>query len=258
VPFALSRRALYYRERSANMYSVWAFNWAEGLVEIPWIIVQVATTCPLIYFLTNLNTNTAEPVYYFFVCIFLILLLMTSMGLFAASLFPDALAAQLASVGLLITLMTFCGIMVPRQNLPAPYLPLYYVSFFKYSSEGLMSTQFHGLDDIVCLPDGKPLNSSVVEEVKHIAEWLFPNSSSTINKFGLCTKTGTLDPRHPVSSLGNISGITIKAEEFVLDDFAKDYDYDNRWIDLLVLVGWIVSLRVITFITMYFVNHQKR
>ena len=27
VPFALSRRALYYRERAANMYSVWAFNW---------------------------------------------------------------------------------------------------------------------------------------------------------------------------------------------------------------------------------------
>jgi len=258
VPFALSRRALYYRERSANMYSVWAFNWAEGLVELPWIIVQVCTTVPLIYFLTNLNLNGPFPFEYFVVMITIILMLMTSMGLFAASLFPDALAAQLASVGALITLMVFCGIMVPKQNLPAPYVPLYYVSFFKYSSEGLMSTQFHGLSDSICLPDGKPVHlpdvgQKLLDEVVAFFRRYVPNIPMPPNGLQLCTRSGNL-PTH----LNELSGIQWPADDFVLNNFAKDYDYDNRYLDLGVLLGWILMLRILTFTTMYFVNHQKR
>eukprot|EP00516_Mucochytrium_quahogii_P004535 CAMPEP_0203759468 /NCGR_PEP_ID=MMETSP0098-20131031/12510_1 /ASSEMBLY_ACC=CAM_ASM_000208 /TAXON_ID=96639 /ORGANISM=" , Strain NY0313808BC1" /LENGTH=1654 /DNA_ID=CAMNT_0050652455 /DNA_START=147 /DNA_END=5108 /DNA_ORIENTATION=+ len=253
VPFALSRRALYYRERAANMYSVLAFNLGEFFVELPWICVQVATTVPLIYFLTNLNQETWFPFVYFVVCIFLILCLMTSMGLFAASLFPDALAAQLASVGALITLMVFCGIMVPKQDLPKPYIPMYYASFFKYSSEGLMTTQFHDLPDIICLPDGKPMHFT--DKMSHMAEEFLhkylPNITNPI-----CTKTGEYDMLHPIKSLKGLSGFQMKAETFVLDKFAKDYDYENRWLDLEVLLVWIVVLRLLTFITMYFVNHQ--
>mmetsp|Transcript_38943 Transcript_38943/g.62730 ORF Transcript_38943/g.62730 Transcript_38943/m.62730 type:complete len:181 (+) Transcript_38943:96-638(+) len=180
---------------------------------------------------------------------------MTSMGLFAASLFPDALAAQLASVGALITLMVFCGIMVPKQDLPKPYIPMYYASFFKYSSEGLMTTQFHDLPDIICLPDGKPMHFT--DKMSHMAEEFLhkylPNITNPI-----CTKTGEYDMLHPIKSLKGLSGFQMKAETFVLDKFAKDYDYENRWLDLEVLLVWIVVLRLLTFITMYFVNHQKR
>jgi ABC-type multidrug transport system ATPase subunit len=232
VPFALSRRALYYRERSANMYSVWAFNWAEGLVEVPYIIVQIVITVPLIYFLTNLN-NTSYAFFYFALMIFEVLLLMTSMGLFSASLFSDVLAAQLAAVGALITLMVFCGIMVPKDDLPWPYLPFYYISFFKYSSEGLMTTQFTGLNAMVCVPDGKPAATGI------------------LHRFPICTKDGSSD-------FSKITGIQLNAPVFVLEDFAKDYDYDNRYIDLLVVGGWIVGLRAMTFFAMYFINHQKR
>jgi len=232
VPFALSRRALYYRERSANMYSVWAFNWAEGLVEVPYIIIQIIITVPLIYFLTNLN-QTVEAFTYFAFMILLILLLMTSMGLFSASLFSDVLAAQLAAVGALITLMVFCGIMVPKDDLPWPYLPFYYISFFKYSSEGLMTTQFTGLDAKVCVPDGKPAKDGI------------------LHRLPICTKDGSSD-------FTKIAGIQLDAAVFVLEDFAKDYKYSHRYIDIAVICVWIVGLRALTFAAMYFINHQKR
>jgi len=253
VPQALSRRALYYRERAANMYSVWAFNWAEGLVEVPWIIVQLVATVPLIYFVTNLNTESWFPFAYFTLCMFLILLLMTSLGLFAASLFPDPLAAQLASIGALITLMVFCGILVPLQNLPKPYVPMYYTSFFKYSSEGLMTTQFHGLDNIICLPGGKPLHLDLPKWMDKILHRYLPNGT-----IPFCTKTGGFDMEHPFKSLKEFSGVQVHAEDFVLGHFAKDYDYDNRWLDLGVLLAWVVGLRIATFVTMYLVNHQRR
>ena len=259
VPFALSRRALYYRERAQNMYSVFAFNMAEVFVELPWITVQVLATVPLIYFLTNLNLHGWYPFVYFCVCVFLILWLMTSMGLFAASLFPDALAAQLAAVGALITLMVFCGIMVPKQNLPTPYVPMYYASFFRYSSEGLMTTQFHGLPDVLCLPSGKPIqidDDSVLEKIMRELHKHFPKIPDHV---GICTTDGHFDIfRHPFNAFKNLTGITMNAEEFVLGHFAIDYQYENRYIDLAVLLAWTVILRIITFIVMYYVNHQKR
>jgi hypothetical protein len=48
VPFAMSRRALYYRERASFIYSVAAYSYAEGLVEIPYILIQSILTVPLI------------------------------------------------------------------------------------------------------------------------------------------------------------------------------------------------------------------
>jgi len=254
VPFALSRRALYYRERSANMYSVWAFNWAEGLVEVPWLIVQVVATVPLIYYLTNLNATWFAFAYFSF-CIFLILLLMTSMGLFAASLFPDALAAQLSSVGALITLMVFCGIMVPLNKLPWPYVPMYYFSFFKYSSEGLLTTQFTGLEDIVCVPSGIPVD---LDDSGKLDEWLHHFLPHRNISHGLCSTTGELDFRHPIQALKELTGIQIKAEHFVLQDFAKDYHFEDRNLDLGVLILWIIALRVLTFLATFYINHQRR
>jgi hypothetical protein len=235
VPFAMSRRALYYRERAAFTYSVATYNWAEGLVEIPYIVIQIALTVPILYYITNMPYDDWERPIYFTLMIMMILLLMTSMAFFMASLFSDPLAAQLASIGALLTLMVFCGVMVPRQSLPTPYVPMYYISFFKYSSEGLLTTQFHGLDANICVPAGKPVETGIFHKLK----------------LKVCTYDGTSD-------LSQISGIQIQAADFVLDDFAKDYKYDNRYWDIAVLGIWIVGLRLFTYVITLFVNHNRR
>jgi len=233
VPFAMSRRALYYRERAAFTYSVGAYNWAEGLVEIPYIIVQIVLTVPILYYITDLPYDTWERPLYFTLMILMVLLLMTSMAFFMASLFSDPLAAQLASIGALLTLMVFCGILVPRQNLPTPYVPMYYISYFKYASEGLLTTQFHNLEANICVPAGVPVVQGLLK------------------KFPICTYDGTSD-------LAQIAGIQIQAADFVLNDFAKDYKYENRFIDIAVLGGWIVGLRLFTYIITLYVNHNRR
>jgi ABC-type multidrug transport system permease subunit len=233
VPFAMSRRALYYRERAAFTYSVATYNWAEGLVEIPYIVIQIVLTVPILYYITNMPYDSWERPIYFTLMILMILLLMTSMAFFMASLFSDPLAAQLASIGALLTLMVFCGIMVPRQSLPAPYVPMYYFSFFKYSSEGLLTTQFHNLQANICVPAGRPVEKGI------------------LHRFPICTYDGS-------SNLSQISGIQIEAADFVLNDFAKDYKYDNRWFDIAVLATWIVGLRLFTYVITLYVNHNRR
>ena len=99
------------------------------------------------------------------------------------------------------------------------------------------------------MPSGKPINwTGPVHDYVHK---LFPKLPE------LCSDTGHFS-LFDIHSYTHLSGIEYKASTFVLDDFAKDYDYDNRFLDLGVLAAWIVVLRLFTFITMYFVNHQKR
>jgi hypothetical protein len=110
---------------------------------------------------------------------------------------------------------------------------MFYASFFTYSSEALLTTQFEGLVANICVPAGKPAQGGF------------------ISRFGVCTYDGS-------STISKISGIQISASEFVLDDFAADYHYSNRWLDVGVLGIWIVVLRIVTYFITLFVNHNKR
>jgi len=79
VPFALARRALYYRERASYTYSVGAYTWAEGLIEVPYLLIQILLTCPIIYYMTDLPTDRWERPFFFVLLITELLLLMTSL-----------------------------------------------------------------------------------------------------------------------------------------------------------------------------------
>jgi len=197
------------------------------------LLVQIALTCPIIYWMTDLPTDRWERPFFFVLLITELLLLMTSLAFFVASLFGDPLAAQLAAIGLLLTLMVFCGVMVPLESLPKPYVPMYYFSFFKYSSEGLLATQFYELVSDICVPGGKPAHGGI------------------IGRFPICTYDGS-------GHVSQISGVRVSAAEFVLNDFAKDYKFDHRWLDAGVLAVWIIGLRLVTYVITLYVNHQKR
>jgi len=110
---------------------------------------------------------------------------------------------------------------------------MYYFSFFKYSSEGLLATQFEGLESNICVPGGKPAKGGI------------------LGKFPVCTYDGS-------SKISQISGVQVSAAEFVLNDFAKDYKWDHRWMDAIVLGVWIIGLRLVTYVITVYVNHQRR
>ena len=91
------------------------------------------------------------------------------------------------------------------------------------------------MDANICVPAGMP-----------VAEGIFAKL-----KLKICTYDGS-------SNLKEISGIQIQAADFVLNDFAKDYRYDFRWIDIGVLAAWIVGLRFFTYLITLYVNHNRR
>jgi len=85
--------------------------------------------------------------------------------------------------------------------------------------EGVLATQFHGDRTVICNPQGQPARSGLAA------------------RFDLCTADGGGGLRH-------VTGVQVTAEKYVLEDFLEGYKYENRWLDMGVLVAWIAGIRL--------------
>jgi len=131
---------------------------------------------------------------------------------------------------------------VPHDKLPSYYRWLYYFSAQRYSTEAIITTQFHGDHTKLCIPDGKPIET---------APWIFKRF--VVDKF--CTSDGEFQ------GLGSFTGVVQTAEEFVYNSegsFLHGYEYEHRYIDFAVLLTWCLGLRILTVITALTVDHNKR
>lgn len=231
IPFSINRRALFYRERGSGMYHAVVFSMAAGVSEIPYLLVTAGLTVNIVYWGVGFE-NRAFPFEYFFLLTFLFYLLMAFVGMLMSNLAPDPLTAQISASAFFSISNMFAGISVPVKLIPKPYLFIHYGSPLRYFFEGLLSTQFHGNDDVICNPLGKPVMTGLKSLLK------------------LCTVSGAPDD--------HISGLQVTVEDFVLHDFLDGYDYDRRYIDVAVLLGWILILRVLALLAQVFISFEKR
>ena len=233
IPFALARRALFYRERATGMYSLFAFMMSEGVVEVPYLVVETLLGTFIVQMIVGLST-TPQAIFFFVTGAFFLVMMMSLMGLFFAHLMPDALSAQLSAIAFMQTLQIFSGILVPQQNISNPvYMALYYASPFRWGNELVVTSQFKGDDTEICLPTG-------IKVVKGL-----------VSKLGVCTKDGSGD-------MSKITGIVGHAEQFLQEEFLPDYRYEWRYYDFLVMLLWICALRGATVLVIMFVSHNKR
>jgi ABC-type multidrug transport system ATPase subunit/ABC-type multidrug transport system permease subunit len=252
MPFTIEKRALFYREIGSGMYSRMASNLTDIVVEIPYLIGETIIGVNIVYWCIGFQA-TADAFFFYTAVFFLYIFLMTSLGIFFAVLMPDALSAQLlASVAFQI-FQLFAGVIVPYDKLPDYYKFLYYFSPQHYSTEALITTQFIDDHNLVCNPSGKIVTEAFIP--------LFNNK--------ICSEDGLWPPGcHDPRSCA--VGMVVTAEEYVLGatdpktgevtrhGFLNGYHFDNRYEDLLILFGWIMGLRILTSLTIYFVDHNKR
>lgn len=312
MPFQIAKRALYFRETSSGMYSILAAVMSDGIVETPYLIIEMLIGVNIMYW--GIGFDNDIPTWLFYsVIFFLYLLLMTFLGMFFANLMPDATTAQLSAIFMILIIQNFSGVVVPYNKLPSYYKPLYYFSPQTYVLEGIYTTQFHNDYTYLCNPTGMALtNAENCASIRDtLCKYIVPvpgldlrkifhcddpgleycswfhstcdNSTSTIQ--GLCDKylppaqrekcdqlpaacqlldVCTVDGELPSSFkefknlTSKITGIRVTAKEFILDQFLTGFKYENRYMDIIVLVGWIILLRIATVIVALTVNHNKR
>mmetsp|Transcript_1495 Transcript_1495/g.1998 ORF Transcript_1495/g.1998 Transcript_1495/m.1998 type:complete len:552 (+) Transcript_1495:2-1657(+) len=241
MPFQIEKRAVLFREISSGMYSAIAAVMSDGFVEMPYLVAETIVGVNIVYWGIGFQ-ESADAYIYYTITFFLYLYLMTSLGMFLASLLPDALSAQLSATVVIQVFQLFAGVIVPHDKLPSYYKFLYYVSAQRYSTEAIITTQFHGDLTELCIPNGMKITD---------APWPF---KKRINGH-FCSEDGHFH------GLGAFTGIVQNAEEFVYNSdnaFLHGYDYDDRYMDFLVLACWCIGLRILTVITALTVDHNKR
>ncbi|GAA5952195.1 hypothetical protein JCM10213_004061 [Rhodosporidiobolus nylandii] len=144
-PMFILSRMTFIREASSKMYSPVTFALSQLAAEMPYSIL-----CSVVFFLLlyypmgfNMDSNRAGYAYAF---ILLTELFAVTMGQAVAALAPTIYAAAMTNPLLLVIFSLFCGVTVPKPNMPYFWRSwLYYLDPFTWLISGLTSNELHNL-----------------------------------------------------------------------------------------------------------------
>ncbi|KAG1326103.1 Pleiotropic drug resistance protein 3 [Cocos nucifera] len=111
-PFVATERAVVYRENFAGMYSPWAYSFAQVVIEIPYVFLQVVLFAIITYPAIGYYW-TAYKFLWFLYTMFCTLLYFVYLGMFLVSLTPNVQFAYILASFFYTLLSLFSGFIVP-------------------------------------------------------------------------------------------------------------------------------------------------
>ncbi|KAF0720518.1 Aste57867_237 [Aphanomyces stellatus] len=141
LPVVDSERMVYFREHASGMYAPLPYSLAVGLVELPYVVVNSTVFVVVFYNMVGLYA-TADAFAWFFVLFFFYTLYATYLGQFLVIALPDLRTATVVSGALNSIFSIFSGFFIHRDDIPAAWKLLYWISPLHYMMEGVMVTQF--------------------------------------------------------------------------------------------------------------------
>uniref|UniRef100_A0A453DJL0 ABC-2 type transporter transmembrane domain-containing protein n=1 Tax=Aegilops tauschii subsp. strangulata TaxID=200361 RepID=A0A453DJL0_AEGTS len=136
-------REILAKETSSGAYRVSAYAVANALVFLPFQLVLAAVFAAPAYWLTGLR-RTAPAFFYFLLLIWLVLYTANSVVACFAAAAPDFVVGNAAVQGVMGSFFLFSGYFIRRSAMPAYWVPMHYLSLFKWPFEALLLNEFGG------------------------------------------------------------------------------------------------------------------
>jgi ABC-type multidrug transport system ATPase subunit len=155
IPVVSTGRAVFYRERAVSMYGVLPYATASGLIELPFLLVQICVLfVPIIYFMVQFEADVV--MFLSFTAMFFVSgATFTFFGQFLVFLTPNDLMALLLAGAFMFFWNIFSGFGIPVKQMPAYLEWVSYVSPTSYIIQGLCSIIL-GNSEVVIDAFGKP------------------------------------------------------------------------------------------------------
>lgn len=234
-------RLIFYRESAAKAYRQFPFAFAMVCAEMPYsILCAVGFFIPL-YYLPGFNSDSSRAGYQFFMVLITELFSVT-LGQMVAALTPSSFISSLLNPFLVIVLSLFCGVTIPKPQMPGFWRAwLYQLDPFTRLVSGMVVTELHGLP-VNCKP--KELNSFPAPPGQDCGGYM----SEFFQRGG------------PGYLASNATDICEYCAYRVGDQFYNtlQLSFGHRWRDLGIFAAFIGSNLILLFIGSRYLNFNRR
>ncbi|GAA93595.1 hypothetical protein E5Q_00239 [Mixia osmundae IAM 14324] len=240
-PSFIMARDTFQREASSRMYSTWVFAWTQFFAEMPNSILCAFSYWALWYWPTGFN-HASSRAGYAFAMILVTELYSVTLGQAVGALSPSIFVASLANAPLLVMFSLFCGVTIPKPQIPHFWrVWLYQLDPFTRLISGLLINELQDLP-IVC-----KANEFVTFN---------PPSGQTCQQWAgafVAAGTGYLD--NPNDTTG-CNYCQYRVGQQFTDPLDIQYQYRGR--DIGIFVAFFVFNLIVLLIASRFLRYSKR
>ncbi|KAL3840932.1 hypothetical protein ACJIZ3_025523 [Penstemon smallii] len=145
-PVVAVERTVFYRERSAGMYSAMPYAFAQVAIEFPYIFAQALVYGTIVYAMIGFQWTTAKFFWYIFIMYFT-LLYFTFYGMMTVAVSPNHHIASIIAAAFFGLWNLFSGFIIPHTRMPIWWRWYYWQSPVAWSLYGLGASQFGDIQD---------------------------------------------------------------------------------------------------------------
>lgn len=154
-------KPIFLRERFSKTYSTLPYFWGRSLATFPFEIIYGSIPCIIIFWGCGLNNNNEWNFPTLLLVSNVLYFASVSYGLFYSAIIPKLETAMAMIPVLIIPFMMLSGFFINLDDVPKAFIPLEYLSPFRYGYQGMIMNEFHGkgyLSELVFIPKTILLN----------------------------------------------------------------------------------------------------
>ncbi|KAK0128853.1 hypothetical protein ONS95_000801 [Cadophora gregata] len=238
--YALSRM-IFFRESSSKMYSQFAFASSLVVAEMPYSILCAVGFFLPIYYMPGFQSASSRAGYQFFMVLVTELFSVT-LGQMVAAITPSPFISALLNPFIIITFALFCGVTIPKPQIPKFWRAwLYQLDPFTRLIGGMVVTELHGRE-VTCTSS----------ELQRFSAPGGQNCGEYMTDFFQAGGPGYI--------VSNVTSACEYCAFKVGDQFYSGlgFDFSNRWRDLGILIAFIGSNLVFLFLGSRYLNFNRR
>ncbi|GAB2284885.1 transcription factor [Dionaea muscipula] len=140
-PVVSVERTVFYRERSAGMYSALPYAFGQAVIELPYSFVQALTYGVIVYAMMDFEW-TASKFFWYIYFMYVSLMYFTYYGMMTVGITPNINVAAIVSSAFYGLWNLFSGFIIPRPRMPLWWRWYYWADPISWSLYGLLTSQF--------------------------------------------------------------------------------------------------------------------
>ncbi|KKY24186.1 putative abc transporter [Phaeomoniella chlamydospora] len=234
-------RLVFYRESAAKAYSQFPFAFSMVLTEMPYsVLCAIGFFFPL-YYLPGFQSASPRAGYQFLIVLFTEIFSVT-LGQMLSALTPSSFIAMLLNPPIIITFALFCGVTIPKPQIPGFWRAwLYQLDPFTRLIGGMVVTELYERP-VVCKTT--ELNPFTAPNGTTCGEYM--SNYFNAGGYGYIVNNDTQNCEYCAYSTGS--------------QFYEPlgYNFVHRWRDLGIFAAFIGSNLVILFLASRYFNFNKR